>query len=86
LMLLGALSFDVTQSRARLPHNEEAQSGETLSGGSYRLSYSKTFDELDSQVTFAGYRFSEKNFMSMSEFLDAREYGRRFGNSKEMYT
>ncbi|HGE8486159.1 TPA: outer membrane usher protein [Serratia marcescens] len=92
LMLLGALSFDVTQSRARLPHqaqneqNERAQSGETLSGGSYRLSYSKTFDELDSQVTFAGYRFAEKNFMSMSEFLDAREYGRRFGNSKEMYT
>ncbi|AQT64347.1 fimbrial assembly protein [Serratia marcescens] len=81
LMLLGALSFDVTQSRARLPYN-----GETLSGGSYRLSYSKTFDELDSQVTFAGYRFSEQNFMSMSEFLDAREYGRRFGNSKEMYT
>ncbi|HIE2223483.1 TPA: outer membrane usher protein [Serratia marcescens] len=92
LMLLGALSFDVTQSRARLPQqaqneqNERAQSGETLSGGSYRLSYSKTFDELDSQVTFAGYRFAEKNFMSMSEFLDAREYGRRFGNSKEMYT
>ncbi|HID9396034.1 TPA: outer membrane usher protein [Serratia marcescens] len=81
LMLLGALSFDVTQSRARLPYN-----GETLSGGSYRLSYSKSFDELDSQVTFAGYRFSEQNFMSMSEYLDARQYGQRFGNSKEMYT
>ncbi|MDU7767138.1 MAG: fimbria/pilus outer membrane usher protein, partial [Serratia marcescens] len=81
LMLLGALSFDATQSRARLPYN-----GETLGGGSYRLSYSKSFDELDSQVTFAGYRFSEQNFMSMSEYLDAREYGRRFGNSKEMYT
>ena len=37
-------------------------------------------------VTFAGYRFSQQNFMSMSEYLDAREYGRRFGNSKEMYT
>ncbi|CUZ93738.1 Outer membrane usher protein papC precursor [Serratia marcescens] len=81
LMLLGALSFDVTQSRAKLPQEDEA-----LSGGSYRVSYSKTFDELDSQVTFAGYRFSEQNFMSMSEYLDAREYGRRFGNSKEMYT
>ncbi|MGQ6473135.1 outer membrane usher protein [Serratia sp. IR-2025] len=81
LLLLGALSFDVTQSRARLPY-----SGETLSGGSYRLSYSKSFDELDSQVTFAGYRFSEQNFMSMSEYLDARQYGQRFGNSKEMYT
>ncbi|HIF6626339.1 TPA: outer membrane usher protein [Serratia marcescens] len=81
LMVLGALSFDVTQSRAKLPY-----SGETLTGGSYRLSYSKSFDELDSQVTFAGYRFSEQNFMSMSEYLDARQYGQRVGNSKEMYT
>lgn len=81
LLVLGALSFDVTQSRAKLPYN-----GEMLSGGSYRLSYSKSFDELDSQVTFAGYRFSEQNFMSMSEYLDARQYGQRFGNSKEMYT
>ncbi|BEN51346.1 outer membrane usher protein [Serratia marcescens] len=81
LMLLGAMSFDITQSRAKLPYDRE-----TLSGGSYRLSYSKSFDELDSQVTFAGYRFSEQSFMSMSEFLDARQFGRRFGNSKEMYT
>lgn len=81
LMALGALSFDVTESRARLPQEEG-----TLSGGSYRLSYSKKFDEYDSQVTFAGYRFSEQEFMSMSEYLDARYYGNRSGNGKEMYT
>ncbi|AKG68219.1 Outer membrane usher protein papC precursor [Serratia fonticola] len=81
LMMLGALSFDATQSRARL-----LQEGGTLSGGSYRMSYSKNFDEYDSQVTFAGYRFSEQNFMSMSEYLDARNYGARTGNGKEMYT
>lgn len=81
LMALGALSFDVIQSRASLPQEDKA-----LTGGSYRLSYSKSFDEYDSQVTFAGYRFSEKNFMSMSEYLDARYYGARTGNSKEMYT
>lgn len=50
------------------------------------MSYSKTFDELDSQVTFAGYRFSEEDYMSMSEYLDARYYGNRVGNNKEMYT
>ncbi|WP_447885649.1 outer membrane usher protein [Serratia fonticola] len=81
LMALGALSFDATQSRARLPQEDG-----TLSGGSYRLSYSKNFDEYDSQVTFAGYRFSEQDFMSMSEYLDARYYGTRTGNGKEMYT
>ncbi|WP_083615950.1 outer membrane usher protein [Pantoea sp. 1.19] len=81
LMAFGALSFDVTQSRARLP-----QYSDTLTGGSYRLSYSKTFDQYDSQVTFAGYRFSEKNFMSMSDYLDARYFGNLSGNGKEMYT
>lgn len=81
LMALGALSIDATQSRARLP-----QKSGTLGGGSYRLSYSKNFDEYDSQVTFAGYRFSERNFMSMSEYLDARYYGTRTGNGREMYT
>lgn len=81
LMAFGALSFDATQSRARLPQEDG-----TLSGGSYRLSYSKNFDEYDSQVTFAGYRFSEQDFMSMSEYLDARYYGTRMGNGKEMYT
>ncbi|EKS6740494.1 outer membrane usher protein [Enterobacter ludwigii] len=81
LLALGALSFDATQSRARLPQEQR-----TLSGGSYRVSYSKNFDEYDSQVTFAGYRFSERNFMSMSEFLDAKYYDNRSGGGKEMYT
>lgn len=81
LMMFGALSFDVTQSRAQLPQQDS-----TLTGGSYRLSYSKRFDETDSQVTFAGYRFSEQDFLSMSEYLDVRNNGVRFGGSKEMYT
>lgn len=80
LLILGALSFDVTQSRAQL-----AQQG-TLSGRSFRLSYSKIFDEYDSQVTFAGYRFSERNFMQMGEYLSARRDGTVTNQSKEMYT
>jgi outer membrane usher protein FimD/PapC len=83
LMVLGAISFDVTQSLAKIPQEDE-----TLSGRSYRVSYSKRFEELDSQVTFAGYRFSEREFMSMSEFLEARRSDdyTRGGGSKEMYT
>ncbi|MEN5017295.1 outer membrane usher protein [Erwinia sp. Eh17-17] len=81
LMIFGALALDATQSWAHLP-----QTGGTLKGGSYRLSYSKTFEEIDSQVTFAGYRFSQKDFMSMSEYLDARYYGTRQQSNKEMYT
>lgn len=82
LMFLGALSFDMTESRAQFPQQE------TLTGSSYRLSYSKNFEEYDSQVTFAGYRFSERDFMSMGEFLTAREKNKsiRSGSNKEMYT
>jgi len=68
LLAFGAVSLDVTQSRASLWN-------QTLSGKSYRLQYSKNFEEYDSQVTFAGYRFSEKNYLSMSQYLDARHYG-----------
>ncbi len=81
LMMFGALSFDVTQSRAKLPWWED-----TLSGRSYRLSYSKRFDELNSQVTFAGYRFSEREFMSMSDYLTAKQNGDYTRGSKELYT
>ncbi len=80
LMAFGALSFDVTQSWARLPRQE------SLSGGSYRLRYSKNFDQISGQVTFAGYRFSERSFMTMSEFIEARNLGTRSQNSKEMYS
>ncbi|MFZ4831793.1 outer membrane usher protein [Rouxiella sp. Mn2063] len=87
LLMLGALSFDITQSRASIPDDE------TKSGRSYHLSYSKRFDETDSQVTFAGYRFSERDFMSMSEYLNRRYHtepgssaGSGIGSGKELYT
>ncbi|MGJ3355337.1 outer membrane usher protein [Providencia sp. Je.9.19] len=80
LLALGALSLDMTQSYARLPIND------TLSGGSYRLSYSKNFEEYNSQVTFAGYRFSERDFMSMNDFLTAKQTGIHLGGSKELYS
>ncbi|RMP59038.1 hypothetical protein ALQ18_00118 [Pseudomonas marginalis pv. marginalis] len=68
LLAFGAVSVDVTQSHATVWN-------EALSGKSYRVQYSKNFEQYDSQVTFAGYRFSDKNYLSMSEYLDARHYG-----------
>lgn len=81
LLWLGALSFDVTQSWAQMPIENR-----TLSGSSYKLSYSKSFEEYDSQIAFAGYRFSQEDFMSMSEYLDMSFDASRRGKSKEMYT
>jgi len=80
LLALGAISFDISRSIAKLPGRER------LSGDSYRVNYSKRFDDYDSQIQFAGYRFSERDYMSMSDFLTAKEFGQRQGNSKEMYT
>ncbi|WP_158686386.1 outer membrane usher protein [Cronobacter sakazakii] len=80
LMALGALAFDITRSGAKLDNGEDRH------GQSYRLSYSKRFDDTGSQVTFAGYRFSEKDFMSSNDYLNYRADNGSFMQSKEMYT
>ena len=82
LLMFGALSADITESRVRIADRA------LLRGRSYRLSYSKRFDSTNSQITFAGYRFSEKNFANMNDYLAARLQGEwsRYGRSKEMYT
>ncbi|HAO9129025.1 TPA: fimbrial biogenesis outer membrane usher protein [Escherichia coli] len=86
LSVFGAVAFDVTHSHTRLD-KETAYGKGSLDGNSFRVSYSKDFDELNSRVTFAGYRFSEENFMTMSEYLDASDSEMvRTGNDKEMYT
>lgn len=79
LMMLGAISIDATQSHARTGEG-------TKTGGSYRISYSKRFESIDSQVTFAGYRFSQRNFMNMSQYLEARRRRGRGESGKELYT
>lgn len=81
LVNFGALSFDVTHSQAVLPGEA------TKSGNSYRVSYSKRFEDYDSQVTFAGYRFAERNYMNMTQYLDERYHDEDSeGNDKELYT
>ncbi|MFZ1871557.1 MAG: fimbria/pilus outer membrane usher protein [Chania sp.] len=83
LNIFGAMSVDVTQSFARLPNEP------TVSGMSFQVNYAKRFDEYDSQITFAGYRFSQRKFMNMSQYLQARynDYDDRYsGREKELYT
>ncbi|MFE8117294.1 fimbria/pilus outer membrane usher protein [Brenneria goodwinii] len=80
LYLLGALSADITQSRANLP-DKPAQKGHSFS-----LSWSKRFESINGQVSFAGYRFSEKTFMGMSQYLYALNNGNDSHSEKERYT
>nr|WP_314425846.1 fimbria/pilus outer membrane usher protein [uncultured Erwinia sp.] len=81
LDVLGAVSADVTQSISKLP-GENSQTGM-----SFKLSYAKTFDEYNSTITFAGYRFSQKKYRTQSQYLDDRysDY-ENWGRDKEMYT
>lgn len=80
LLVLGAISLDLTRSESRLP-----QQG-NLTGNSYKLSYSKTFSQFDSQLNFAEYRFSQKDYMSLDEYKTLLESGERSESGKEMYT
>lgn len=81
LNALGALSIDATESWSREPD------GKRLKGTSYKLSYAKTFDEYNSSITFAGYRFSQEDFRTMAQYLDERYQGYdRVGREKQLYT
>lgn len=59
---VGAVSFDVTQSKTHLPSPNEA----TISGQSYQVSYSKLINETNSNITLAAYRFSSSGYMDYS--------------------
>lgn len=79
LLALGAVSADITSSRSMVDE-------ELRQGSSYRLSYSKQFDDYDSQISFAGYRFADEEFMTMSDHLDAKYDGNtQQKKDKEMY-
>lgn len=80
LYQFGALSSDVTMSRSRFNNDP------WLQGKSLRLSYAKIFEDYNSQVTFAGYRFSEESFYSMADYLaKLQSHNGWHGNSKERY-
>lgn len=76
----GTISADVTHASARFPQDKNRD------GRSWRLSYSKRFDEVSSEVTFAGYRFSERDYLTMGEYLDIRYRDGNMGSSKALYT
>ncbi|WP_241613716.1 fimbria/pilus outer membrane usher protein [Rosenbergiella epipactidis] len=62
---LGAFAADVTQAHTRL-----GKSDGTMSGQSYRLSYSKYIQETRSNLTVAAYRFSTSGYL---DFHDAMQ-------------
>ncbi|HAL1835030.1 TPA: fimbria/pilus outer membrane usher protein [Escherichia coli] len=76
----GTLSADIIQSVAQIPGKN------TKKGKSWRISYSKRFDDVNADITFAGYRFSERDYMTMDQYLNARYRNDSSGREKELYT
>ncbi|EDX2767550.1 fimbrial outer membrane usher protein StdB [Salmonella enterica] len=78
---LGALSVDVTRAEAQIPHAERQ------TGYSYRINYAKTFDKTGSTLAFVGYRFSDRHYLSLPDYLQrvASEYG-DVQREKQSYT
>lgn len=76
----GSLSFDVTGADASL----QQQNSDNLRGYSYRFNYAKHFESTGSQITFAGYRFSDKDYVSMSEYLSSRNGDESIDNEKRV--
>lgn len=78
LAAFGTLAFDITQANAELKDKN-------LSGKSWRIAYSKRFDNLNTDITFAGYRFNEKDYMTMPQFLESRYRDIDVDKQKERY-
>ncbi|UNK24793.1 fimbria/pilus outer membrane usher protein [Yersinia intermedia] len=79
LFQFGTAALDVTQSLANLPLQGRRE------GKSWHVSYSKHFDDANTDVTFAGYRFSEHDYMSMQQYLDARFRDNDTTHQRERY-
>lgn len=68
---LGAFSGDVTYSSTRLP-GSAADFGSSMSGQSYRLAYSRSFNTATS-FTLAAYRYSTEGYLSLSDAARLRD-------------
>lgn len=67
LEVLGSISIDATNASADLENNENDSHKE---GQSYRFQYMKNFDETDSTLSLAGYRYSTSGYYSFADVND----------------
>lgn len=83
---IGAFALDITQSHA------DIEGLDTLSGQSYRLTYSKMVEATNTSFNVAAYRFSTEDYLSLSDAAQLQDsikrqtYGNRSYNSNsELY-
>ncbi|MFG6652989.1 fimbria/pilus outer membrane usher protein [Scandinavium sp. M-37] len=66
----GALSIDASQSWADIPQPNNMHQQEHRNGQSYRVRYSKTLQQTNTDVSVAGYKFSTRGYLSFQDFLN----------------
>lgn len=69
---LGAFAFDITQARTHL-RTADKQQDASMTGQSYRVSYSKAVPETGSNLSIAAYRFSTSGFMDFMTAMQSRD-------------
>lgn len=72
--------MDVTRAQSKLEQQN------TKSGYSYRVNYARQFASTGSQISFMGYRFSDSNYLSMSDYLDYLKINKLYQRDRETYT
>jgi len=73
----GALAFDVTQASSAIDNADEGQ----VQGTSYALKYAKAFTS-QTNLRFAGYRYSTQGYRDFDEAVRQRSYDTRFSGSR----
>ena len=68
---VGALSLDLSQSWTQLKDFSHDNAISRESGQSWRLRYSKTFQQTGTDFSMAGYRYSTSGYYSFSDFTNA---------------
>ncbi|EGT5713511.1 fimbrial biogenesis outer membrane usher protein [Cronobacter dublinensis subsp. dublinensis] len=73
---LGSLALDVTQARTHLENGTYVRGqkqADSLSGQSYKLSFSKDISETRSNISLAAYRFATSQYMDFQTAMLARD-------------
>ncbi|WP_250453529.1 fimbria/pilus outer membrane usher protein [Caballeronia sp. ATUFL_M2_KS44] len=71
---LGALAADITTARTDVP------GGQTLSGHSLHIGYSKVFSPTDTNISLGAYRFSDANYLGLADAARLRDDAMHGGN------
>lgn len=72
---LGAFALDATHSHASNLPASWLNAGGSMSGQSYRISFSKLVNSTNTNLTLAAYRFSSSGYLSLADFARARNPG-----------